>query len=155
MCHILERILKCIIIIALWMMPSEWKNKNTRIFFYSLLGLLLAASSSNFFAVVVYSFRRIGLTSNPHYLALQAIIVIPVAIYLLNKVNHIGKVVLVAIVFMEMYLLMESYSRTAWFAFIVSSLVCIPFLGLKSRLWAAGGGICYSILYILFWNIGC
>ncbi|MCK5190778.1 MAG: hypothetical protein KAR12_12055, partial [Methylococcales bacterium] len=80
------------IILAIWMMPFEWKNKNTKLFFYSLLVLLLAASSSNFIAVVVYSFRRIGLTSNPHYLAIQAIIVIPIAIYLLNKVHLIGKV---------------------------------------------------------------
>lgn len=126
------------IILAIWMMPFEWKNKNTKLFFYSLLVLLLAASSSNFIAVVVYSFRRIGLTSNPHYLAIQAIIVIPIAIYLLNKVHLIGKVFLAAIVIMELYLLLESYSRTAWLAFIVGSLVSIPFLELKTRLWAAG-----------------
>ena len=75
------------IILAIWMIPLDLLAKYPKVFFYSLLILLLLASSSNLIAVVFYSFRRIGLTSNPHYLALQAILVIPVAVYLLNKVH--------------------------------------------------------------------
>jgi len=126
------------IILAIWMIPLDLINKNAKLVCYCLLALLLLASSSNFIAVVFYSFRRIGLTSNPHYLALQAILFIPVAIYLLNKVHLIGKGLLIAVVIMEFYLLMESYSRTAWLAFLVGSIVSIPFLHSKTRLWIAG-----------------
>ena len=126
------------IILAIWMIPLDLINKNSKLFCYCLLVLLLLASSSNFIAVVIYSFRRIGLTSNPHYLALQAILVIPVAIYLLNKVHLIGKGLLIAVVIMEFYLLMGSYSRTAWLAFLVGSIVSIPFIHSKIRWWVAG-----------------
>jgi len=126
------------IILAIWMMPLDLINKNSKLFCYSLLVLLVLASSSNFIGVVIYSFRRIGLTSNPHYLALQAMLFIPVAIYLLNKVHLLGKVILITVVIMEFYLLMESFSRTAWLAFLVGALVSIPFLSFRLRLWAAG-----------------
>jgi len=126
------------LILAIWMIPLDFVTKNSKLLFYSLLTLLLLASSSNLIAVVFYSFHRIGLTSNPHYLALQAILVIPVAVYLLNQAHLIGKVILVVIVTMELYLLMESYSRTAWLAVLVGSLVSIPFFSFKTKLWTAG-----------------
>lgn len=126
------------IMIALWMVPVYVDEKKTNTFFYGLLILLFLAACSNFIAVFFYSFRRIGLTSNPHYLALQSIVAIPVAIYLLNKVHLIGKVFLIGIVCAEFYLLLESYSRTAWFAFIIGTLVSIPFLRMKAKLWITG-----------------
>jgi len=126
------------IILAIWMIPIDFLTKNSKLMLYSLLIVLLLASGSNFIAVVFYSLRRIGLTSNPHYLALQAILIIPVAIYLLDKVYLTGKVLLIAVMVMEFYLLMESFSRTAWIAFLVGASVSIPFLSFKTRLWAAG-----------------
>jgi len=125
------------IILAIWMMPFEFKKNNSKLFFYSLLVLLLMASSANFIAVIVFSLHKFGLTSNPHYLALQAIIVIPISLYLLRFCPLIGKTIIASIVLMEFYLLMDSYSRTAWLAFIIASLICIPFLRFKARLWAA------------------
>jgi len=118
------------------------------------LTLLLLASSSNLIAVVFYSFHRIGLTSNPHYLALQAILVIPVTVYLLNQAHLIGKVILVVIVTMELYLLMESFSRTAWLAFFVGSLVSIPFFGFKTRLMAVGGILLIPLTVYYFGVLG-
>ena len=142
------------IILAIWMIPLDFLTKNSKLFFYSLLTLLLLASSSNLIAVVFYSFHRIGLTSNPHYLALQAILVIPVAVYLLNQVNLVGKVLLIVIVTMELYLLMESFSRTAWLAFFVGSLVSIPFFSFKTRLMAVGGILLIPLTVYYFGVLG-
>jgi len=142
------------IILAIWMIPLDFLTKNSKLFLYSLLTLLFLASSSNLIAVVFYSFHRIGLTSNPHYLALQAILVIPVAVYLLNQVNLVGKVLLIVIVTMELYLLMESFSRTAWLAFFVGSLVSIPFFSFKIRLMAVGGGLLIPFTVYYFGVLG-
>ena len=142
------------LILAIWMIPLDFVTKNSKLLFYSLLTLLLLASSSNLIAVVFYSFHRIGLTSNPHYLALQAILVIPVAVYLLNQAHLIGKVILVVIVTMELYLLMESYSRTAWLAVLVGSLVSIPFFGFKTRLMAVGGILLIPLTVYYFGVLG-
>jgi len=142
------------IILAIWMIPLDFITKNSKLFLYSLLTLLLLASSSNLIAVVFYSFHRIGLTSNPHYLALQAILVIPVAVYLFNQVNLVGKVLLIVIVTMELYLLMESFSRTAWLAFFVGSLVSIPFFSFKTRLMAVGGILLIPLTVYYFGVLG-
>ena len=142
------------IILAIWMIPLDFLTKNSKLFLYSLLTLLFLASSSNLIAVVFYSFHRIGLTSNPHYLALQAILVIPVAVYLLNQVNLVGKVLLIVIVTMELYLLMESFSRTAWLAFFVGSLVSIPFFSFKTRLMAVGGILLIPLTVYYFGVLG-
>jgi len=134
--YIKQLISAIFIIIAIWMIPCEWENKAPNLMWYCLLALLLLASVSNFVAVTVYSFKD-GLTSNPHYLALQAIMVIPVAIYLFKNTNAYARAFLIIIFIMELYLLLESQSRTAWLALIIAALVSLPFFSLKTRLLAS------------------
>jgi len=133
--YIKQLISAIFIILAIWMIPSEWENKAPGLIYYCLVTVLLVASVSNFVAVVVYSLPY-GLTINPHYLSLQAIMVIPVSIYLFKSPNIFFRTLLIFILTMELYLLLESESRTAWLALVVAGSIVLPFLGLKTRLFA-------------------
>ncbi len=131
--YIKQLISAIFIIIAIWMIPCDWENKVPGLLRYSLLVLLLVASVSNYVAVVIYSLPY-GLTTNPHYLSLQAIMVIPASIYLFKSPGIFSRTLLVFIFIMELYLLLESQSRTAWLALTAGCIIALPFFSLKTRL---------------------
>ena len=131
--YIKQLISAIFIIIAIWMIPVEWENKVPGLLRYCMFALLLLASLSNFVAVTVYSLKD-GFTSNPHYLALQAIMVIPVSIYLFKIPNILSRTLLVLIIVMELYLLLVSQSRTSWLALVVACSIALPFFSIKLRL---------------------
>ena len=124
------------VFIAIWMIPVEWEHKMPGLFRYCIFALILAASVSNFVAVVIYSLPH-GLTSNPHYLSLQAIMVIPTTIYLFKSSDIFSRTLLIFVFMMEVYLLLVSESRPAWLALVTACLIALPFFRLKIRLLAA------------------
>jgi O-antigen ligase len=133
--YIKQLISAVFIIIAVWMIPCEWEHQAPRLLRYSLFILLLVASVSNFIAVLFYSLPH-GLTSNPHYLSLQAIMVIPTTIYLFKSSDIFFRTLLVFVFIMELYLLLVSESRTAWLALVTGCIIALPFIRLKTRLLA-------------------
>ena len=124
------------VFIAIWMIPVEWEHKMPGLLRYCIFALILAASVSNFVAVVIYSLPH-GLTSNPHYLSLQAIMVIPTTIYLFKSSDIFSRTLLIFVFMMELYLLLVSESRPAWLALVTGCIIALPFFRLKTRLLAA------------------
>jgi hypothetical protein len=85
--------------------------------------------------VVAYmsEFRKAGLFSNIHYLALYSVITLPILYYFAQNARAALRWVFVLSLVGDFWLLLKTQSRPGFLALLASSLVIIPFLSSRNR----------------------
>lgn len=97
----------------------------------ALLILFVAAQA------VAYRFeiKEAGLFSNIHYMALYSVITLPLLFYLAVEAESALRWVFILALAGDFLLLMKTHSRPGYLALLASTLVTVPFLGPRIRVW--------------------
>lgn len=121
------------ILLGISRMPLQQTIRGVPAYAPGILIVLLCAAATH---LIYHEFfePQYGPHSNPHVVAIFVLISLPLTIYFLYVSKSFQKLVFACLLLIELYLLLQTQSRSAWVAVIFGVLSIVPFVRPKIRM---------------------